>query len=79
MRHLITKRLDPWHKQTYRRVLHDERPEQGRCRVLAMNGELPFDRVAFVSVPWSDERVRVVWALLEHAGRTTSLGWFFVA
>ena len=90
MRVTITKRLDPcncgcqgsdsWHQKTYQRVLYEDREELGQCVVPAIGGVQAHDRVALVSVPWSEERVKVVRLVVPSSttpGKLVSLGWFF--
>jgi hypothetical protein len=90
----ITKRIDPCncgcqgqdpqHKQSYKRVLHEERVETGSCKVKAYgysSGPAKYDRVATASAPWAEgERVKVVRLVLEHpdgGGKTAVLGWYY--
>jgi hypothetical protein len=74
------KGADPWHRKEFERVLHDEREESGRCQVKAYgyaSDPAEYDRVAFVSAPWSEERVKVVRLIVRVEGKSYVLGWYF--
>lgn len=81
----ITRRLSPctcgckgsdsWHRPNFQRKLRDERVESGKCEVSALSREVAYDRVARVSMPWSEEPVAVVRVVV--GPRNTVLGWFF--
>lgn len=82
----ITKRIqpcscgcggrDPWHAQTFERVIKDIAPETGTCRVTAYSEPVTYRSVGRAKFPWSEDLVKVVEVTIEVNGRVYNMGWF---